>query len=307
MPKIEKQSPRPPTKRADAREGWGGRRSEGIKISAYGSGKTGKTRLFATFPKPSLLIGTEDGTKSISTGRKPKAQLKTGTWVYALTLPGGRETGIDFCHLKHSDEIDELVEMAEADPYRSISLDHGSGLEEMLLAEHLGLSGPVNRGHGMAERSDWVIAQTGFKDKVHQLLSLADRLGVDVMVIAHERSFKEEGVSSDIMMPTVGSALTPKVAAWLNGACDYVCQSFVRLKEIWKETEVKDSRGGTRKVKTRVATNEAEYCLRVGRHPVYMTGFRLPPGTYLPDVIVDPSYDKILSVIQGTYKDNGQE
>lgn len=30
-----------------------------------------------------------------------------------------------------------------------------------------------------------------------------------------------------------------------------------------------------------------------------MTGFRLPPGFTLPDTITDPSYAKILDLIQG--------
>lgn len=36
-----------------------------MKISVYGRPKTGKTRLSSTFPKPLLILGTEDGTESI--------------------------------------------------------------------------------------------------------------------------------------------------------------------------------------------------------------------------------------------------
>jgi hypothetical protein len=33
-----------------------------------------------------------------------------------------------------------------------------------------------------------------------------------------------------------------------------------------------------------------------------MTKFRVPRGTYLPDEIVDPTYDKVMSVLQGKFK-----
>ena len=71
MPSIAKQSPRTPTVKHKKNGVLGrivpvGSLKKGIKLLAYGRGKTGKTRLFSTFPKPALLIGTEDGTNSIA-------------------------------------------------------------------------------------------------------------------------------------------------------------------------------------------------------------------------------------------------
>jgi hypothetical protein len=47
-------------------------------------------------------------------------------------------------------------------------------------------------------------------------------------------------------------------------------------------------------------TGKVEYVLRVGPHPIYMTGFRRVhvDGEVMPDVIIDPSYNKILSLIE---------
>jgi hypothetical protein len=44
-----------------------------------------------------------------------------------------------------------------------------------------------------------------------------------------------------------------------------------------------------------------EYCLRCEPHETFITKFRVPRGTALPDVIVNPTYDKIQAVIEGRY------
>ena len=59
-------------------------------------------------------------------------------------------------------------------------------------------------------------------------------------------------------------------------------------RKVGKKTLVRKTRG-----------KGIEYCLRIGAHPIYMTGFRVPVGTVLPDMIVDPSFEKIDKLIQG--------
>jgi hypothetical protein len=41
-----------------------------------------------------------------------------------------------------------------------------------------------------------------------------------------------------------------------------------------------------------------EYCLRTEPHEVFQTKFRMP-GDDIPDCIVDPTYDKVVSLING--------
>ncbi len=68
MPAITRQNNKPTTKSPTrTSRPSSGRVGEGVKFLGYGPPKTGKTRLACTFPKPMLLIGTEDGTKSVST------------------------------------------------------------------------------------------------------------------------------------------------------------------------------------------------------------------------------------------------
>jgi hypothetical protein len=246
----------------------------GVKMNVYGRGKTGKTRLACTFPKPLLLMGTEDGTKSVV---------------------GAAD--VDFIMVEASSDLEELTEgVLAGGKYKTAVLDTAGGLQDLILKEVLGLEDvPVQKSWGMAERGDWMTTGAQWKERMRSILDLA-RKGLNVVVIAHERNFNEDSGASDVMFPSVGAALTPTVAGWLNGACDYICQTFIREEE---EVAERDVPGTGKKVKTRTKTGRKEYCLRVGPHPVYMTGFRLPMGVELPEVIVDATYDKIADLISG--------
>lgn len=292
MPTINRQTTRKTTP-APTRTSRSEPVGEGVKLLGYGRGKTGKTRLACTFPKPLLLIGTEDGTKSVSTGRREHLRTAEGNVVYDL-LDGKRETGVRFVRLQRTTEIPGLVEVLVRDGYRSAALDHAGGLQDMILKEVLGLDEvPVQKSWGLTDRQTWGTVGAQFKERCRSLLDLADRVGLDVMVVAHERNFNDEG-TGDLVVPTVGAALTPSAAGWLNGACDYICQTFIRAEEraVTNKVAGKD-------VETRTRTGKMEFCLRTGQHETFMTGFRLPPGRHLPDVVVDPDYDKILAIIKG--------
>lgn len=282
MPKITKQNPKQASNSAPSNGSVASRIQPvesgvgGIKLLTYGRGKTGKTRLASTFPKPLLIVGTEDGTKSII-GIK----------------------GIDFIRLRTSSEVDEVAALLREGKYASAVLDTGGGLQDLILKEVLGLDDiPVQKSWGMTDRQTWGVVGAQFKERMRSLIDLADTHGINVVVIAHERSFKDDDDKvSDLVFPTVGAALTPSAAGWLNAACDYICQTFVGEQTTEAEIDI----GGT-KVKQTQKTGKIEYCLRVGPHPVMMTGFRLPPGYSLPDFIVDPSYAKIVQVIKGEFK-----
>jgi hypothetical protein len=240
-------------------------------MCVYGRGKTGKTRFACTFRKPLALIGTEDGTKSI-----------VGI------------SGIDYARLYSSDELDRVSGMLADGEYKTLVLDTAGGFQDIILREVLKLSEvPVQKSWGMADQKQWGVVGMHFKEKMNRIMDLADRTGLDVVVIAHERNFGEEG-DPDIVVPRVGAALTPSAATWLNGACDYIGQMFIRSKE---EIQTIKVAGKDQQIKRR--SGGYEYCLRVGSHDVYMTGFRLPPGRVLPDVIIDPSYEKVKAVIEG--------
>lgn len=265
----------------------------GIKIVVYGRSKTGKTRLACTFPKPLLLLGSEDGTKSVATRRQEKIQLSEGLTVYAL-LRGAEPLAIDFVRLRSSANLDTVFSWLSHQNYATVALDHAGGLQDLIIREVLGLDDThVERTFGMADKQAWGLISQQTKERLRPLLDLADRKGVNVPIIAHERNFKEDDTPSDLIAPTVGAALTPSVAGWLDGEVDYICQTYIARQ--MQQLEVPS---GETTVAIEQPTGKCEFRLRIGPHPVYKTGFRSVVDS-LPDCIVNPNYQKIVAAIEG--------
>ncbi len=258
--------------------------SSGVKLNVYGMGKTGKTRFACSFPKPLLLIGTEDGTKSVS-----------------------NVSGVDFVKIHSSGDLTALTEhLASNDNYASVVLDTAGGFQDIILKEVLCLDEiPVAKfrqagkgeAWGIADKGTWGTIGNQWKERMRRFLSLAEVQGLDVVVIAHEREFGEEGKRPS-GIPYTGAALTPSVANWLNAECDYVVQAFIRQKEISETMTVGVGKSAI-STTVRKKVKGVEYCLRLVPDDTYMAGFRVPSGIVLPDIIVDPSYDKIVAIIEG--------
>jgi hypothetical protein len=243
----------------------------GIKLLEYGRGKTGKTRLGCTFPKPALLIGaTEDGTKSVS-----------------------NVAGVRYVQIYSTAEFDNICEHLETGRYKTAILDHASGFQDIIGMEVTGQSALILSRAGISS-NQWQIIVSEFKSRMRRFLTLAESHNLYCVVIAHERNFSNDDVPPDMLTPSVGADLSPKCAAWLNGACDYICETFIR-----EEQEEQKIKIGKEVRTTKRATGKYEYCLRIGPHPVYMTGFRVPDGIELPDVIVNPNFEKINALIHG--------
>lgn len=268
-------------------------RGMGIKLLTYGRAKTGKTRLACTFPKPMILVGTEYGIKSVCTSKVRKDVLDGGSELYSLMM-GDEETGVDFLKLESSSDLEIVEQMITDGNYNSAGLDHAGGLQDLILKEILGLDQlPLQKTWGTAKRETWGICAAQLKERLNHFFRLSERIGLDVAIVAHERSFKEEG-DDELVVPSVGASLTPSAAGWLHGACDYICQTFIREGTIKKKVKMgKDIKEVVRK------TGQMEYCLRIGPHSVFITGFRLPFEVALPEFIANPSYDKICQIIGG--------
>jgi hypothetical protein len=240
-----------------------------LRMSLYGRPKVGKTRLCATFPKPILIIGTEDGTESI-----------------------GAVKDVDMVVIKHTDEVRDLVDHAiSSKKWQTLALDNATQMQGMKLAELLGLDEtPIQHARGAAMKVD----NQEYSLQTKQVLNHMLRFPGHVVFTAHEKNHNEEGGSSELMLPSVTSAISKAVAGWLNGICSYVCQAFIR--EQMKLEDIGDGSG----TMLEKPTGKAEYCLRIGAHPIFWTGFRIPLGLELKqDVIVNPTFDKIMLAIQG--------
>lgn len=287
MPVVSKQTTKPQAKRTgsilDRIAPVSQVDSGGLKVSLYGRGKTGKTRLISTFPKKCLIIGAEDGTRSI--------RNVTGVDFVRLVLRDGwLPPGNKYIYL---DEYDALMKEVKTS-YQTFAVDTASALQDLILADILGLTEvPTQKSWGMATRDQY--GQRSLRVKT--MLRVALELPGHVIITAHEANLIDDdsGSGSDLMLfPSVGSALSKSTTGWLNGAVEYLCQTFIREKS----ENLKTSIGG-KEVNVKQKTGGAEYCLRIGPHPVFQTGFRLPPGFTLPDVIVNPDYSKINKIING--------
>lgn len=270
MPKVKKQTVKRPRRSS---KGVIGRiapirlTEHGMKLNIYGRSGTGKTTLACTFPKPLLLIGAEDGTRSVHNVK-----------------------GVDFVRIQDSGELTELTEHVADSKYETVVLDSASALQDMILKEILGIDKlPAQGSWGMAARDKWGQCALQTKERLRALLDLS----LHIIIVAQEREFNTDG-EGDLLMPFVASALAPSVTGWLNPACDYIGQMFLRQEVVEKEIKI-----GKKKVKRKQRGKTVEYCLRTAPDPVFTTKFRLPKGQPLPDVVVDPDYVKINKLIQG--------
>lgn len=251
---------------------------DGIKILITGRSGTGKTTLWGTFPGPILAIITSGG-------------LKPGE-LRSLDTPELRKK-VSAVTLHSTDEMPALINHVKTNGrYATVVMDHVTGYQDLVLKEILGLSEiPVQKSWGMARQDQYGQAVQQCKEAFRHLLNLDG----NVVLVGQDRGSREE-VSSEVMTPTVGVALMPSLAGWLNPAVDYIVQTFIRTKEVEKVGNI-----AGQEVKTMFKVKgEVEYCLRTGPDEVYVTKFRVPRGSHLPAIIVDPDYDKLYQLIKGT-------
>lgn len=252
--------------------------NDGLKLCVYGKSGTGKTTFWSSWPKPILCIVCSGGNKagelrSIDTAeyRKSIKQVKVTT----------------------REEIKELAEYADSSgEFTTVVVDHVTGLQDRFLANILGLDDlPPQSSWGMAQQRDWGQCGLHTKEALRYLLELE----CNVVLVGQERAFNTEAENAgDLLMPFVGPALSPSTAGWLLSSCDYVVQTFLRQK-----TKTKTVKMAGKEVEQTVKVKGVDYCLRTGQDPINMTKFRMPKGRVLPDVIVDPTYDKIKELIKG--------
>ena len=249
------------------------------KWAIYGQPKTGKTRFACSFKKPLLLIGAEDGTASV-VGMK----------------------GVDFVQVQSLAEYSELVaEVRSSGRWASVVTDTLSKLRDMRIVELFNEKGgsiPEKKPFMYADKA-WkeVWTQTGkdLKDALRPLLDAPRLMDLNVLTISQEANLVfDDGnsASSDLIRPSVGSAIGKSLCDWLHAECDYIGQTMIRPQ--MKTTNLP---GG---LTASQPTGKLEYCMRVSPDGVYQAGFRLPSGrTMLKEFLIDPSYAQVCALIRG--------
>ena len=253
--------------------------------SIYGRPGTGKTRFSCTLPKPLLLICTEDGTASV-----------IGT------------EGIDYVILKNSQELGQLItdvlDSSES-KYKSVVLDNGSKLRDMIIGEVLGLcETPIHKPFEFASRDQWGACSLRMKTMLKYLLDLSRSKPLHTVIIAQEQDYSSKddqsgsyssGNEDTIITPYISSAVGRSVCDWLNAEVDHVFQTVVR--------------DGTTPVKAKVKIGveivekdiyPKDFCIRVLPSGIYQAKTRLPYGRInTQEFIKDPTFEKVMKLIEG--------
>lgn len=249
-----------------------------IRLLLYGESGTGKTTFWATFPGPIMA--------AICSGGNKPGELRS------INTPEYRKK-IDARVISASSQFKDVIEEARKGGHQTLVLDHVSGLQDLVLKEILGIDElPAQKHWGLAKQQDYGQCTMMCKEFLRSMLNLP----CNVVIVGQERTFggkEDEAPSDDMIKPTVGVAVTPSLAGWLNPSCDYVIQMFKRPKMREVKRVV-----GKKTVVTHVKEKGVEYCARTEVHECYMTKFRIPGGVKV-DAIVDPTYDKLNRIIKG--------
>lgn len=244
----------------------------------YGRSGTGKTTVAGTFPGRKLLCDIKD--------------------VGDDSLVGVDE--IDVTDIESWDDFEVMYWWVKRNPdrYSTLILDTMSQLQQLCIQKVLEDKGkdPNRAGEwGSMTKQDWGTVASLMKTWI---INLRD-LPMNVVFVAQDRTFNTgEEDEAQGLDPEVGPALSPSVVKVLNAAVHVVGNTFIR-RRIVKVKRKKPEKG-----KPPYREEERiEFCMRVGPNQTYITKLRKPKAITLPSVVVDPTYDKLVAIIEG--KSNG--
>lgn len=237
-------------------------------ILAYGRNGTGKTSLASTLPKPILFLDIKDkGTES-------------------LKVKGVKKGDIIIINVDEFDDVYDAIDEAKAPTqidgkYGSIVADHLTSLTELArqkIMREEGKSRMTQQLHGFAGEA--------MKDFITEFKDLADE-GIVPMFIAQDRTEKGDGDGDEQLMPENGPGVPPGVSKFLCATVRIIGQTYIA------EQATPQKNGSVER--------EIQYRFRVGPNPYYITKVTGPKDSATPQYIVDPTYEKIQSVVEGTY------
>lgn len=236
---------------------------EGISAIFYGRSGTGKTALSGTFPKPLLLLDFgEKGTDTLA-----------------------QEKGVDVIRVEDWDTFTDIYwELKDGEHnYKTVVIDALPGVQQLAISE----------AKRRARKSDEDQSSQRDMGEATKLMGIwlynyrdLKELGIDIAMNAHDRIRESDTDGDDHISPEVGPNLMPGITKSLMGAVDVIGVTFIRVTKEKKKLGIDSKR-------------TVEYCLRVGPHEIYNTKIRVPRGCEIPELIVDPTYDKIKAVIKG--------
>jgi len=237
-----------------------------LSVLAYGRSGTGKTTFASTFPKPVLLLDVrEKGTDSVSN----VPQLDVGE------INAWEDFEAMYWYLAQ-----------EKHKYKTVVVDQITQLQDLAIVKAMKDDGKDPK-ESISKRN-WGQAAGLMKTWLLNYRDLIDN-EIHVVFLAHDRMTSgEDDSGEDQIDPSVGARVMPSVASFVNGMVKIIGNTFIR------ETYSIENK---RKVKS------VEYAMRIGAHAYFTAKARSPVGMAVPDSIVNPSFDHLVSVMQGKYNE----
>lgn len=241
-----------------------------LAVLAYGRSGTGKTTFASTFPKPMLVLDVrEKGTDSISNVK-----------------------GVKVGEIREWSQFEEVywwLEKGDHD-FKTIVIDQLSTLQELAMAQAM-KDNDKDPAKDSVSKRDFGQAGGLMKAWCMNYRDLIDK-GIHVVFLAHDRTTttEEDNSGDERIDPSVGARLMPSVASFINGAMKIIGNTMIR-----EQFQIVNKR----KVRS------VEYCMRIGPHAYYTTKTRSPVGVESPDLLVDPTFEKLMGVMKGQYSTSG--
>jgi hypothetical protein len=210
------------------------------------------------------------------------------------SISKSRREEMMYIELTKADQVSEACQFVRANKtFKTVVMENVTGLQDLVMCEILGIPKmPEQLSFGFTTREKWQHCAEKTKELMRLLLSLP----TNMLMIAQEREFKQTEDGGLSASPYIGAALSPSSAGWLHSNFDFLFQTGIRPKV---KVTITDMAG--EKVRTEEVTDEPEFFLRVGPHPVFFSKIRAPleASGKIPPVIVNPTYEKIRAVIDG--------
>lgn len=249
----------------------------------YGQNRVGKTTLACQFPKPLLLIAFEPS--------------MTGGALSITKVPG-----VKVLVIKTYDDAVRLARELEGDStFKTHVLDSATSFQELSLASVMDLaSAPIQLDWGLVSRDQYRYRAEKTKAGLDPFL----KLKVNTVVIAKERDHNPPDKERPKMLRGFGfdsflaADLGGATAGWLNDNCDYVTRLSIE-KEV-RIVKMESTIGGKKKItEQEEETGKDLRRLQTKLKPNSFAGFRSASPGALPEFLDEPTYDKILKLIQG--------
>ena len=255
-----------------------------INMVLYGINRVGKTTLACQFPKPLLLISFEPGTS----GGSASVRKVQGVHFVRIT--------------KKADAIALARELRTDKVYKTHVLDTCTSLQDSILQELMGLE------DAPAVQLNWgTVPEDYYRERSEQakeVMRFFRDLPAHTVFVAQEKDHnpvKEERnrlVRGPRLESFFAADLGSATVKWMHDACDYVGRLYL-APEV-KETVVERVVNGVKKqFKNQVETGKWVRRLQTMFTPPFFAGFRSATPGMVPEFIHEPTFEKILKVING--------